>query len=90
MRKNCYTFSEIYFSIYYNGSDQSIARQRLGKHVSTHAPRNNKTGVFSMWSAPRNNMSAVFSAWSVPRLYNWSVSAAEMRLVEYRLVQSQD
>jgi hypothetical protein len=27
---------------YCNGFDQSIARQQLGKHVPTHAPRNNR------------------------------------------------
>jgi hypothetical protein len=27
---------------YCNGFDQSIARQHLGKHVPTHAPRNNR------------------------------------------------
>jgi hypothetical protein len=31
-------------------------------------------------------MSAVFSAWSVPRIYNGSVFAVEMRLIEYILV----
>jgi hypothetical protein len=35
-----------------------------------------------MWSGPRNSMSVVFSAWSVPRLYNRSVFAAEIRLLE--------
>jgi hypothetical protein len=88
--KKFYTCAEIAFSIYGNGFDQSVARRRLGKHVSTHAPRNNTVKIFSMWSAPRNSMSAVFSAWSVPPLYNGNVFAAQIRLIEYRLVQSQE
>jgi hypothetical protein len=48
---------------------ESIARQRLSKHVRTHAS-SNKLEVFSMCSALRNSMSAVFSALSVPRLYS--------------------
>jgi hypothetical protein len=39
---------------YCNGIDQNITRPHLGKHVPTHAPRNNRGGwVFSMWSVPR-------------------------------------
>jgi hypothetical protein len=71
--------------MYPNGFDRNIARQRLGKHFPTHAPHNYTMKAFSMWSEPRNGMSAVFAAWLVTRLY-----AAEIRLVEYRLVKSQD
>jgi hypothetical protein len=35
-------------NIYYEGFAQSIARQRLSKHVPTHAPRNNTVEVFSL------------------------------------------
>jgi hypothetical protein len=52
--------------------------------------RNNTVEAFSMWFAPHNGMSAVFSAWSMLHLYNGSVFAAEIKLVAYRLVQSQD
>jgi hypothetical protein len=55
-----------------------------------HAPCNSAVEVFSLWSTPCNSMCAVFSSWSMPRLYNGNVFAAEKRLVEYRLVQSQD
>jgi hypothetical protein len=70
-----FTLRQSQYLKYCNGFDQRIARQRLGKHIPTHAPPKNMVEVFSIWSASHNSTSVVFSAWSVPRLYNGSVFA---------------
>jgi hypothetical protein len=41
-----------WYNICCKGFGHSIARQRLGKHVPTHAAHNNKVEVSSRWSAP--------------------------------------
>jgi hypothetical protein len=48
----CTSVGECVFYVYCNGFDQSIARQRLSKHVPKHVPCNNMVEMFSMWSAP--------------------------------------